>query len=66
MSSQGTHMERKPKTVINVKSNIIFDFWACQRPLTSTWGSGQVFEKIVELFGNLMLLLARQIIFQMG
>lgn len=27
--------------------NIKFDFWACQRPLTKKWGSGQVFNRIV-------------------
>jgi hypothetical protein len=25
---------------------IKFDFWACQRPLTHKWGSGQVFERL--------------------
>jgi len=34
-------------------SKIIFDFWACQRPLTKHWGSGQVFNRIVENFGTL-------------
>ena len=33
-------------------SKIIFDFWACQRPLTKRWGSGQVFNRIVENFGT--------------
>lgn len=28
------------------KSDIIFDFWACQRPLTRHWGSGQVFTRL--------------------
>ena len=27
-------------------SKILFDFWACQRPLTHRWGSGQVFHRI--------------------
>ena len=33
-------------------SNIIFDFWACQRPLTKKWGSGQVFERLSKRFGR--------------
>ena len=33
-------------------SDIIFDFWACQRPLTHHWGSGQVFDRIVKQFGS--------------
>lgn len=28
-----------------------FDFWACRRPLTSHWGSGQVFQRIEKNFG---------------
>jgi hypothetical protein len=32
-------------------NKIIFDFWACQRPLTHKWGSGQVFERIVKILG---------------
>ena len=31
---------------------IIFDFWACQRPLTKKWGSGQVFDRICKTLGN--------------
>ena len=31
-------------------SDILFDFWACQRPLTSHWGSGQVFKRIEDNF----------------
>ena len=34
------------------KSKIIFDFWACQRPLTRYMGSGQVFERIEKNFGR--------------
>jgi len=34
-----------------VKKKIVFDFWACQRPLTRKWGSGQVFNRICENFG---------------
>ena len=30
---------------------IKFDFWACQRPLTKKWGSGQVFNRISSTFG---------------
>src|SRR3972149_3542106 len=29
-----------------------FGFWACQRPLTHKWGSGQVFDRIVTKFGK--------------
>ena len=36
---------------ISKKSDIYFDFWACQRPLTKRWGSGQVFNRIVENLG---------------
>ena len=32
------------------EKEIIFDFWACQRPLTHKWGSGQVFERIARQF----------------
>jgi hypothetical protein len=28
-----------------------FDFWACQRPLTRKWGSGQVYDRLVDKFG---------------
>lgn len=38
-----------------IKSNsteITFDFWACQRPLTTHWGSGQVLGRITEKFGK--------------
>lgn len=37
--------------MIQKKSNIVFDFWACQRPLTHKWGSGQVFERISRHLG---------------
>lgn len=33
------------------QSTIYFDFWACRRPLTSHWGSGDVFERIVANIG---------------
>ena len=33
-------------------SKIYFDFWACQRPLTRRWGSGQVFERIIKVLGR--------------
>ena len=29
-----------------------FDFWACQRPLTHKWGSGQVFDRLSARFGK--------------
>ena len=38
--------------MIKVDSKIIFDFWACQRPLTHKWGSGQVFERKKRLLGS--------------
>jgi len=31
---------------------VIFDFWACQRPLTHKWGSGQVYDRICKKFGK--------------
>lgn len=33
-------------------SDIKFDFWACQRPLTHHWGSGQVFTRFEQNFGK--------------
>ena len=33
-------------------NNIIYGFWACQRPLTHKWGSGQVFDRLSELMGE--------------
>lgn len=35
----------------NDSDSIYFDFWACQRPLTKKWGSGQVYERICKTFG---------------
>ena len=35
-----------------MNKKIIFDFWACQRPLTKKWGSGQVFMRICKTLGN--------------
>ena len=32
--------------------SVQFDFWACQRPLTSHWGSGQVLGRIERTFGK--------------
>ena len=32
-------------------SDILFDFWACRRPLTHHWGSGDVFSRIVANIG---------------
>ncbi len=34
------------------RSDVYFDFWACQRPLTSHWGSGQVLGRIQRTFGK--------------
>ena len=33
-------------------NNIKYGFWACQRPLTKKWGSGQIFNKLTELMGK--------------
>ena len=33
-----------------VRNNIVYDFWATQRPLTKKWGSGQVFERLSNAF----------------
>ncbi len=33
-------------------SDIVFDFWACQRPLTHKWGSGQVYSRLSAKFGK--------------
>jgi hypothetical protein len=30
-----------------------FNFWACQRPLTKKWGSGQVFSRIEKEIGKI-------------
>lgn len=39
--------------MLKLKTNkITFDFWACQRPLTKRWGSGQVFNRITKQFGK--------------
>lgn len=44
-------MSLKQTRVPSRDSKILFDFWACQRPLTHRWGSGQVFQQITEMFG---------------
>ncbi len=31
---------------------IVFDYWACQRPLTHKWGSGQIWDRICQSFGR--------------
>lgn len=41
---------RKPGPTVTMQ--VRFDFWACQRPLTHTWGSGQVFERLSRNFGT--------------
>ncbi len=35
-----------------MKQYIVFDFWACQRPLTRKWGSGQVWARLCKQFGT--------------
>lgn len=31
---------------------VFFDFWATQRALTKSWGSGQIFERVTATFGK--------------
>lgn len=31
---------------------IEFDYWACPRPMTGHWGSGQVYDRICKKFGK--------------
>ena len=46
-------MKTLSKSVLSEKpGKITFDFWACQRPLTKTWGSGQVFKRLSDAFGT--------------
>jgi len=33
-------------------NGIYFDYWACQRPLTKRWGSGQVWTRLSRQFGT--------------
>ena len=40
----------KPLTIRYIRD--FQDFWACQRPLTSHWGSGQVWERICKVMGT--------------
>ncbi len=42
------------------ESKIHFDFWACQRPLTKHWGSGQVLERIVTTIGKPDIVFGKQ------
>ena len=35
-----------------VSGRVAFDFWPCPRPMTRTWGSGQVFDRISSKFGR--------------
>ena len=37
-----------------------FDFWACQRPLTKHWGSGQVLERLEKMFGKVDTVYGKQ------
>ena len=41
-------------------SDIVFDFWACQRPLTHHWGSGQVEKRLVDRFGKIDVAFGKQ------
>ncbi len=51
IGSAATTLGQRGKRV-SQPSRIVFDFWACQRPLTRTWGSGQVFDRLCETFGK--------------
>jgi hypothetical protein len=44
--------KRIPVSKMGGGGYIAFDVWACQRPLTSHWGSGQVFERAEARFGR--------------
>lgn len=33
-------------------SGLIYGFWAIARPMTATWGSGQVWKRICDIFGK--------------
>ena len=44
--------EDHPNMIQPPKSSILFDLWACQRPLTKAWGSGQVFTRIEKILGR--------------
>ncbi len=35
-----------------LRNNIMYGFWATQRPLTKGWGSGQVFERLSVVFAR--------------
>jgi len=46
-------------TLKNYKGELVFTesgvgqaFWACQRPLTRGWGSGEIFDRIEKTFGH--------------
>jgi len=41
-------------------SEVKFDFWACQRPLTHHWGSGQVETRLVKMFGPIDVAFGKQ------
>jgi len=45
-SSGAVYLFAKLKATTFERNGIIYGFWACQRPLTHKWGSGQVFDKI--------------------
>lgn len=38
--------------MIEIPGGVRFGFWACPRPMTKSWGSGQVFQRIEETFGK--------------
>ena len=38
--------------VRNSPEGVLFGYWACQRPLTHKWGSGQVWKRICLEFGR--------------
>lgn len=43
-----------------IDSKIFFDFWACQRPLTHHWGSGQVLSRLEKQFGKVDVVFGKQ------
>ena len=46
--------------MIEKNSSVKFDFWACQRPLTHHWGSGQVEKRLVKDFGQIDVAFGKQ------
>lgn len=51
-SSGAVYLFAKLKATTFEQNGIVYGFWACQRPLTHKWGSGQVFGKIETMWGR--------------